>query len=169
MTLGDGLDEGVQMGPLVDDLQLAKVVDQVQDAVQRGAALLTGGLRPNRPGYFYGPTVLTDVAKDMTLMREETFGPVAPLVPFDDFEEAIALANDCRYGLAAIVCTTSAPRAIKAIDELEAGMVKINTMRGKAPGATSEPFKASGLGHGYGVEILYELTRQKSVHWRGAP
>jgi acyl-CoA reductase-like NAD-dependent aldehyde dehydrogenase len=113
--------------------------------------------------------VLTGVDGDMLLMQEETFGPVAPLIPFDEFDEAIELANDCRYGLAAIVCTTSAPRAIAAIERLQAGMVKVNTMRGKAPGATSEPFKASGLGHGYGVEILMELTRQKSVHWRGAP
>ena len=169
MRLGNGLEEGTQMGPLVDDLQLEKVVAQVNDALERGAEAHTGGARLNRTGYFYPPTVLTGIDDEMLLMQEETFGPVAPLIPFDDFDEAIELANDCRYGLAAIVCTTSAPRAIAAIERLQAGMVKINTMRGKAPGATSEPFKASGLGHGYGVEILMELTRQKSVHWRGAP
>lgn len=102
-------------------------------------------------------------------MIDETFGPVAPCTPFDDFDEALAMANDNRYGLAAIVCTTSGPRAIGAVHALQAGMVKINTMRGKAPGATSEPFRASGLGHGYGMEFLFELTRQKSVHWRNQP
>lgn len=167
MKLGSGLDEGVQMGPMVDDLQLRKVMEQVDEAVRRGASVHTGGKRLDQQGYYFPPTVMTNIDRDMLLMNEETFGPVAPMIPFDDFDEAIALANDCRYGLAAIVCTTSAPRAIQAIDALDAGMVKINTMRGKAPGATSEPFKASGLGHGYGVEILCELTRQKSVHWRG--
>lgn len=166
MRLGNGLEEGVQMGPMVDDLQLEKVSGQVSDAVQHGASVHTGGVRLEQPGYYFPPTVMTGITRDMLLMQEETFGPVAPVMPFDDFDEAIALANDSRYGLAAIVCTTSAPRAIQAIESLDAGMVKINTMRGKAPGATSEPFKASGLGHGYGVEILYELSRQKSVHWR---
>lgn len=163
---GDGLDAECRMGPLVDHLQLEKVIAHVDDAVGRGAEVVCGGARLNRKGYFYPPTVLTGITDEMRLMEEETFGPVAPVIPFDEFDEAIGLANDCRYGLAAIVCTTSAPRAIKAIEELKAGMVKINTGRGKAPGATSEPFGASGLGHGYGVELLHELTRQKSVHWR---
>lgn len=169
IRIGGGLEDGTEMGPLVDHLQLEKVIAHVNDAVARGAKVECGGARLNRKGYFYPPTVLTGITADMLLMDEETFGPVAPTMPFDDFDEAIALANATRYGLAAIVCTTSAPRAIKAIQELDAGMVKLNTMRGKAPGATSEPFKASGLGHGYGVELFYELTRQKSVHWRGQP
>ena len=98
-------------------------------------------------------------------MDRETFGPVAPCFAFDDFDEAIALANASRYGLSAIVCTTSAPRALEALHRLNAGMIRINTMRGRSPGATSEPFGASGLGHGYGVDLLLELTRQKSI-WR---
>ena len=169
IKLGNGLDDGIQMGPLVDDLQLEKVSAQINDALKRGAEAATGGAPLDRTGFFFPPTVLSGITDDMILMQEETFGPIAPLIPFDEFEQAISLANDSRYGLAAIVCTTSAPRAIKAIAELNAGMIKINTMRGKAPGATSEPFKASGLGHGYGVEILNELTRQKSIHWRGQP
>lgn len=169
LHLGDGLEEGTNIGPLVDHLQLEKVIAHTNDATSQGAELRCGGVRLNRIGYFFPPTVLTQMTRNMLLLEEETFGPVAPVIPFDDFDEAIALANDCRYGLGAIVCTTSAPRAIKAIQELEAGTVKINTMRGKAPGATAEPFGASGLGHGYGIELMYELTRQKSVHWRGAP
>lgn len=169
LKVGDGLEPGVQMGPLVDHGQLAKVTEHVDDAATGGATVLCGGARLQRSGYFYPPTVVTQVSSRMKLMIDETFGPVAPCTPFDDFDEALAMANDNRYGLAAIVCTTSGPRAIGAVHALQAGMVKINTMRGKAPGATSEPFRASGLGHGYGMEFLFELTRQKSVHWRNQP
>ncbi len=169
IKLGNGLDAGVQMGPLVDRLQLDLVSRQVDDAVGKGATVCSGGARLSGKGFFYPPTVLTHVSLDSALMLEETFGPVAPCIPFDDFDQAIAMANDSRFGLAAIVCTTSAPRALKAVHSLRAGMVKINTMRGKAPGASSEPFNASGLGHGYGMEFLHELTLQKSVHWRDEP
>jgi acyl-CoA reductase-like NAD-dependent aldehyde dehydrogenase len=169
IRLGDGLEPDVQMGPLVDRLQLDRVAAHVDDAVTEGANVLCGGHRLERKGFFYPPTVVTGISAGSRLMVEETFGPVAPCVPFDDFDEAIALANSSPYGLAAIVCTASGARAIKAVHELNAGMVKINAMRGKAPGATSEPFGTSGLGHGYGVEFLYELTRQKSVQWRAAP
>ena len=137
--------------------------------MRSGAELRCGGTRLDRKGYFFPPTILTGVERHMLLMEEETFGPIAPVMPFDDFDEAIAMANDCHYGLAAIVCTTSGSRAIKAIQELRAGMIKINTMRGRTAGATSEPFKASGIGHGYGIEMLQELTVQKAVHWRGTP
>ncbi len=110
--------------------------------------------------------MLTNLHADFVINLEEIFGPVAPCVPFRDLDEAIHFANQGRYGLAAIVCTTSAPRAMKAIQELQVGMVKINAMRGKAAGGTSEPARASGLGHGYGMEFLAEITRQKSVHWK---
>jgi acyl-CoA reductase-like NAD-dependent aldehyde dehydrogenase len=164
--LGPGSDPGTTMGPLIDDLQLGKVSSQVEDAVKLGATLHCGGHRLDRRGYFYPPTVLTGVTEGMLLMQEETFGPIAPVVPFEDFDEALALANAGRYGLAAIVYTTASVSAFAAIERLEAGMVKINTTRGKAGGATSEPFKASGIGNGYGVELLSEITRQKSIHWR---
>ena len=164
--IGPGSDPASTMGPLIDELQLGKVASQVEDAVKLGAEVRCGGHRLDRRGYFYPPTILTGVRDGMLLMQEETFGPIAPLIPFDDFEEALALANAGRYGLAAIVCTTSPSRAMAAIERLEAGMVKINTTRGKAEGGTSEPFKSSGIGHGYGIEILGEVTRQKSIHWR---
>jgi acyl-CoA reductase-like NAD-dependent aldehyde dehydrogenase len=169
MRVDHGMAEGTAMGPLIDESQLRIVSGQVEDAIRRGAQLHFGGARLERPGFFYPPTVVTGVPDDSLLMQEETFGPVAPVQPFDDFEQAIALANSGRYGLAAIVCTTSAPRAIEAIQRIEAGMVKINTLRGKAPGGASEPFKSSGLGIGYGQEFLKELTREKSVHWRSTP
>jgi acyl-CoA reductase-like NAD-dependent aldehyde dehydrogenase len=167
-VVGDGREAGTQMGPLIDLSQLEKVAAQVSEAVTKGAELHSGGVRLNRPGFFFPPTVLGKVPGDARMMRDETFGPVAPLFPFDDFDEAIALANESSFGLAAIVLTESAPRAIKALQSLKVGTVKINTMRGRAPGAASEPVKGSGFGHGSGMEILLELTRQKAVHWRGS-
>jgi acyl-CoA reductase-like NAD-dependent aldehyde dehydrogenase len=168
LVVGDGRKAATQMGPLIDLRQLEKVAAQVSEAVTKGAQLHCGGVRLNRPGFFFPPTVLGEAPGDIRLMRDETFGPIAPLFPFTDFDEALALANDSSFGLASIVLTKSAPRAIKALQGLKVGTVKINTMRGRAPGAVSEPVKGSGFGHGSGMEILPELTRQKAVHWRGS-
>jgi acyl-CoA reductase-like NAD-dependent aldehyde dehydrogenase len=167
VVVGNGLSEGVDIGPLVDDLQFDKVVAQVNDAIARGATCHTGGAPLPGAGYFYPPTVLTGLDSAMILMEEETFGPVAPVMPFDTFEEAVTRVNDCRYGLGAIVLTNHAGRALSAIESINAGMLRINMTRGRAPGGTAEPFGASGLGHGHGIELLQELTREKSVHWRG--
>lgn len=169
IRVGDGMLPDSAMGPIVDQIQLGIIDAQVRDAKKRGATVHFGGVRQAGPGYFYSPTVLTGMPPDAVVMVEETFGPVAPCVPFDDFDEALALANATRYGLSAIVCTASAPRALKAVHVLKAGMVRINTMRGRSAGASSEPFGASGIGHGYGQEFLLELTQQKSVYWRGEP
>ncbi len=166
---GNGLTAGIQMGPLVDQNQLQIVSLQVQEALAAGANLHHGGARLAGKGFFYPPTVLSHPDVNCRLMTEETFGPVAPCIAFDDFDEAIEMANRTRFGLASMVMTTSAPRALRAIHSLRAGMVKINTLRGKAPGGSSEPVKASGLGHGYGMEFFHEITTQKSVHWRALP
>lgn len=164
--LGDGTLPDVTMGPIIDRSQLDTVSRQVDDAVAKGAIVHCGHRRPGGAGFFYEPTVLSGVCDDMLLMQEETFGPVAPLLPFDDWDEALELGNSSAFGLAGIICTTSAPRAIAAVERLQVGMLKVNTTRGKASGGTSEPFKGSGIGHGYGVEFLHEITQQKSVHWR---
>lgn len=169
IRVGNGLDAATQMGPLVDRSQWERVSHQVQEAVAAGAAVHHGGAPLPGPGFFYPPTVLTQLDPACSLMTEETFGPVAPCMAFDDFDEAIAMANASHFGLASMVLTTSAPRALRAIHSLRAGMVKINTMRGKAPGGTSEPVRGSGLGHGYGVEFFNEITTQKSVYWRAVP
>ena len=166
---GNGLTAGIQMGPLVDQQQLTIVSLQVQEALAAGATLHHGGARLAGKGFFYPPTVISNPDPNCRLMVEETFGPVAPCVAFDDFDEAIEMANRTRFGLASMVMTTSAPRALRAIHSLRAGMVKINTLRGKAPGGSSEPVKSSGLGHGYGMEFFHEITTQKSVHWRALP
>lgn len=162
----DGLADNVAMGPIVDRIQLDRIVDQIDRSVAAGAVLHCGGSRVDRKGWFYPPTVITGVSKDQPVMADETFGPVAPCVPFDDFDEAIALANDHRYGLAAVLCSTSAARSLKFLHEVRAGMLKVNAPPRKAPGGTSEPVGASGIGAGYGQELLLELTRQSSVQWK---
>ena len=167
--VGDGLDPATDIGPLVDRLQLSHVSSQVDEAVRLGGNLHFGGARLDRRGWFFPPTVLTGMPEDCSLMVEETFGPVAPCVPFDDFDEALAKANASRFGLAAILCTRDSGRAIHATHSLKAGMVRINTLRGRSAGGTSEPAGSSGIGHGWGIEFLHELTRQKSVFWRGEP
>jgi acyl-CoA reductase-like NAD-dependent aldehyde dehydrogenase len=166
LKVGPGLDPSTEMGPMIDETQLSRVQQHVDSAVHAGAEVLAGGGRLDRPGFFYPPTVLANVTDDTALMYEETFGPVAPVVKVDSFEEAIERANATEYGLSAIVCTESASRAMAAIEKLKAGMIKINTERGQAPGAPAEPFKGSGLGIGHGIEFLRELTVRKSVHWR---
>jgi len=166
ISQGNGLQAGIKMGPLVDHNQLHVVSTQVQEAVDAGAYVHHGGARLKGKGFFYPPTVLSNLDPACRLMTEETFGPIAPCIPFDDFDDAITLANQTRFGLASMVMTTSATRGLRAIHSLRAGMVKINTLRGKAPGGTSEPVKSSGLGHGYGMEFFQEITTQKSVHWR---
>src|SRR5699024_6106510 len=152
--LGDGTDPSTDMGPMIDENQRYIVERQVEEAVARGATVLLGGKRPKRTGYFYEPTVLIDLDAESDILREETFGPVAPIESFESFEDALELANESKYGLASIVCTQSASNAITAIEKLDSGMLKINGPRGKAPGATSEPFKLSGMGHGYGLEYM---------------
>ena len=162
----DGLADNVAMGPIVDRIQLDKIVDQIDRSVAAGAVVHCGGGRLERKGWFYPPTVMTGISRDQPVMVDETFGPVAPCMPFDDFDEAIALANDHRYGLAAVLCSTSSTRSLKFLHEVRAGMLKVNAPPRKAPGGTSEPVGASGIGAGYGQELLLELTRQSSVQWK---
>jgi acyl-CoA reductase-like NAD-dependent aldehyde dehydrogenase len=166
LKLGPGLDPTSELGPLIDEDQISKVEQHVNTAIQVGAEALTGGCRLDRPGFYYPPTVLVNVSEDMSVMYEETFGPVAPVVRVDSFDEAIERANASEYGLSAIVCTESAPNAIHAIKKLQAGTIKINCERGQAPGAHAEPFKNSGIGVGHGIDFLRELTIRKAVHWR---
>ena len=161
-----GLVENVSMGPIVDRIQLDKIVDHVARSVAAGAIVHCGGARLERKGWFFPPTVMTGTTPEQAVMADETFGPVAPCVPFDDFDEAIALANDHRYGLAAVLCSNSSPRALKFLHDVRGGMLKVNALPRRAPGGSSEPVGASGLGAGYGQELLLEMTRQSSVQWK---
>jgi acyl-CoA reductase-like NAD-dependent aldehyde dehydrogenase len=167
LKIGSGLDPTTELGPIIDEAQLSNVERHVNTAVQAGAEVLTGGHRLDRPGFFYPPTVMANLRDDTPLMQDETYGPVAPVVPVDSFDEAIERANATEYGLSAIVCTESAPRAISAIDRLKTGTVKINCGRGLPAVAPGEPVKSSGLGIGRGPELLRDLTTLKAVQWRG--
>lgn len=165
---GNGTEPGVTMGPIIDENQRNLIAEHVDKAVEAGAKIHFGGEKKSiaDKGYFYPPTVISNVTDKMEIINEETFGPIAPVMKFKNFSDAIDLVNESNYGLSAIVYTESSKNAIEAIDRLEAGMIKINTKRGKSPGATSEPFKLSGIGKGYGIEVMEELTIQKSIHWK---
>jgi succinate-semialdehyde dehydrogenase/glutarate-semialdehyde dehydrogenase len=169
LSVGRGTDEGVQVGPLIDDAQRSKVVELVADARARGAEVLTGGEPLDGPGYFYRPTVLAGTPADAALLREEIFGPVAPIVRFGD-DDAIAAANDTEYGLIAYVYTGDLARGLRVINRLETGMVALN--RGIASNAAA-PFggvKASGLGREGGPEGIGEYleTRYATFSLDGA-
>lgn len=164
VTVGDGLDADTTMGPLANERRLQAMENLVADAVERGAKVLTGGQRLARDGYFYAPTVLTDVPADAKLMHEEPFGPLAPIVPFTDLDETLALANSLPYGLAAYGFTESAATAEKLSDALEAGILSINHCGGSVAEAPSGGVKESGYGREGGPEALdaYLITKRVS-------
>ncbi|MEV4756514.1 aldehyde dehydrogenase family protein [Micromonospora sp. NPDC049559] len=168
LRVGPGRDPLVEMGPLVDLRHREHVDAQVRAAVGEGARLLAGGAVPESPGAFYPPTVLADCTDGMAVMREETFGPVAPVMVVESFDEALSRASYSPYGLAATVLTGSMSNAQRAWRELPVGTVKINAVFGGAPGGAAHPRRGSGEGFGYGPELLDELTVTKVVHL-GAP
>jgi len=151
--------------PLVDDRMRASVAAQVDAAVAAGADLLTGGAVPEGPGSHYPCTVLSEVPEGAEVLTEETFGPVAPVVIVDDFEEGLRLAAADRYGLAATVLTPDMTHAHRAAALLPVGTVKVNAVFGGAPGGSAQPRGASGAGFGYGPELLDEMTTTTVVHF----
>ncbi len=155
--------------PLVDTRHRDAVHAHVSEAVAAGARLRAGGVVPDGPGSLYPATVLTDCDPAMRVMKEETFGPVAPVCVVDDFAEGLARARDDAYGLAATVLTRSMEHAQQAWRALPVGTVKVNAVFGGAPGGAAHPRRASGHGYGYGPELLDELTATKVVHVEPAP
>jgi succinate-semialdehyde dehydrogenase/glutarate-semialdehyde dehydrogenase len=163
LKLGDGLTPETQVGPLIDEAALTRVREHVNDAVQGGAKLLCGGRRANRPGYFYEPTVLGDVARTSLCMFEEMFGPVAVVTPFDTESEAIELANQTEYGLAAYVFTNDLKRSLRVAEQIECGIVGVND---GIPTASPCPFggvKQSGWGRELGTEGLDAFLETKCI------
>jgi acyl-CoA reductase-like NAD-dependent aldehyde dehydrogenase len=158
-----------RIGPLVDKRLRDGVEEQVRRAVKDGAEVRCGGTVPDGPGAFYPPTVLAGCTDDMAVMRDETFGPVAPVAVVDSFDEGLRRAADSPYGLAATVLTGSMSNAQRAWRRLPAGTVKINAVFGGAPGGAAHPRKASGEGFGYGPELLDEMTVTKAVHVQAPP
>lgn len=167
-TLGDGLEQGTVLGPLVDARQRDLVRAHVDDAVQRGATVRAGGFVPERKGFFYPATVLTDLDDSMPVMTEETFGPVAPVVVIDSFEEGVERASRSPFGLAATVYTED-PEHIAAATRLPAGVVWVNQWQGGGPERVYEPARESGLG-ATGARASYDAaTRPSSIHVTAAP
>jgi acyl-CoA reductase-like NAD-dependent aldehyde dehydrogenase len=164
LRVGDGSEPGTEMGPLIDEGQRNLVHRHVREAVKAGAELRCGGELPDGPGFFYPPTVLSGVRKGMAVVDEETFGPIAAVEVVSSFDEALKKANETVYGLAATVLTSDPEHAQRASRELRVGTVKVNAVFGGAPGGAAEPRKASGLGFGYGPELLDEVTTTKVVH-----
>ena len=160
LQVGAGIEPGVVQGPLIDAAGLAKVEAHIADAVARGARVLTGGKRHARGGNFFEPTVLSGVTKEMCVAREETFGPVAPLFPFHTEAEAIAMANDTEFGLAAYFYSRDVGRCFRVGEALEYGMVGVNTGLISNEVAPFGGVKQSGIGREgskYGLEEYLEL------------
>jgi succinate-semialdehyde dehydrogenase/glutarate-semialdehyde dehydrogenase len=163
MKVGRGTEDGVEVGPLIDDAQRGKVADLVEDAVGRGARALVGGTKRDGAGYFYDPTVLADVPDDADLLREEIFGPVAPVKGFDGEDEAIAAANDTEYGLVAYLYTSDLKRALRVVERLETGMVGLNQGMVSNAAAPFGGIKRSGFGREGGPEGIEEYLSTKYV------
>ncbi|MDQ1377727.1 MAG: succinate-semialdehyde dehydrogenase / glutarate-semialdehyde dehydrogenase [Acidimicrobiaceae bacterium] len=161
MPVGPGTDPATKIGPLIDGRQLQKVSELVEDALEKGARCLIGGAPPGGPGYFYPPTVLVDVAPDARLLREEIFGPVAPIVTFEDEDDAVAQANDTEFGLVSYLFTSSLERALRVSEALETGMVGLNQGLVSNPAAPFGGVKHSGYGREGGHEGINEYVEVK--------
>ena len=173
IRLGNGLTEGVEVGPLVSAAHRAKIEDFVASAQAEGATLVTGGARPDDPelakGFFYRPTIFTDVRRDMRVIREETFGPILTVERFDTEDQAIELANDTEYGLAGAVWSGDSGRAERVAGALRHGTVWINDYHPYVPGAEWGGFKRSGNGRELGPTGLAEYQEHKHIWHNTAP
>jgi succinate-semialdehyde dehydrogenase/glutarate-semialdehyde dehydrogenase len=163
MPVGRGTEDEVKVGPLIDDNQRSKVAELVQDAEQKGAQVVLGGKERDGQGYFFDPTVLADVPVEARLLKEEIFGPVAPVATFDDEEAAVAAANDTEFGLVAYVYTRDIKRAFRVVEGLETGMVGLNQGLVSNPAAPFGGVKQSGFGREGGAEGIHEYLEVKYV------
>lgn len=164
LRLGGPADANVDIGPLISAKQLGRVMGFIEEGKRDGVEIVTGGSRLDRAGYFVEPTVLTGVRPDMRLMREEIFGPVVAVTPFDDEEEVIAEANDSIYGLAAAVWTNDLGRSHRLAKRLEAGTVWLNAQFAWDPAMPLGGYKQSGWGYEYSIEGVEAYMKTKSVY-----
>jgi succinate-semialdehyde dehydrogenase / glutarate-semialdehyde dehydrogenase len=165
LKAGSGLEHGVTVGPLIDAYAMEKMHRQVDDAVTKGAQVLAGGARLSGGGYddglFWAPTLLSDVTPEMTIYREETFGPIAPVVVFDDEDEAVSMANDTVYGLASYLYTNDLSRAMRVAEALDFGIIGINDINPTSPSVPFGGIKESGVGREGGHEGITEYLDTK--------
>ncbi|MBS4208213.1 NAD-dependent succinate-semialdehyde dehydrogenase [Bacillus sp. FJAT-50079] len=170
LKINDGVSEEYDLGPMCTQKGLQTTIKHVEDAVNKGAKIVAGGKRPEgemyKKGHFYCPTVISDVNHDMLIMQEETFGPAVGVMPYDTIEEAITLANDTSYGLAAIVYTNNLRLSDKLSKEINAGNVAINNVDAGVINAPYGGWSDSGFGHEHGPEGLYEYLQIKHIRMR---
>jgi len=167
LKMGNGLDDGVTLGPLVNEDGRRKVMSLVEDAVKKGAKILTGGKRPEGPGFFYPATVLTDVPDSAEMLRDEIFGPVASIQAFKSDDEVVKRANDTEYGLVAYLYTKDLSRGMRVSEKLDFGMIGLNRGLVSDPAAPFGGMKQSGIGREGAHEGLMEFleTQYVSVNW----
>jgi succinate-semialdehyde dehydrogenase/glutarate-semialdehyde dehydrogenase len=167
LRMGPGIDADTQVGPLVNDDTAGKVDELVQAAVAEGATAIVGGRRPDRPGFYYEPTVLSGVQPGAAILSEEIFGPVAPIVVFDTEEEAIRMANTTEYGLVSYVFTSDLARGLRVSEALESGMVGLNRGVVSDPAAPFGGTKQSGIGREGGHDGMLDYLESKyiAVEW----
>jgi len=163
VQVGNGLTAGVTCGPLIDQPSLDKVGELVQGAVGAGAQVLTGGTPVDGPGYFYAPTVLGGVRAGDPITREEIFGPVAPVIAFDDIDTMVAAANDTEMGLTGYVYTTDLAKGLAVAERIQAGMIGLNRGAVSDPAAPFGGMKQSGLGREGSTEGIYEFTETQYI------
>src|SRR5665647_424484 len=170
LKVGNGLDPGTDVGPLINGSAVKKVESHVNDAIDKGARVLVGGHRliegTLASGSFYAPTVLADVTSDMRIAQEETFGPVAPVIAFEDDEEVIERANNTPYGLAAYLYTRDLKKAIRIAERLESGLIGVNDTRIAAVEGPFGGFKQSGIGREGGHDGLASFLETKEIAFR---
>src|SRR5690625_1255777 len=165
LQIGNGLEDGVDLGPLINEQALEKVQTHVEDAVSKGAKVITGGkkLDGDLSGNFFEPTVLSGASDDMTIMKEETFGPVMPIQTFTDEEEVIQKANDTNYGLAAFVFTENTSRSLRVAEQLEYGIIGVNDVFPATPEAPFGGIKQSGIGKEGGYYGMEQFLEEKFI------
>jgi len=163
LKLGDGLEKGTTLGPLANPRRLDAMESFVNDAKQRGGKVVTGGQRHGNQGYFYEPTVITEVPDDSKIMTEEPFGPVAPIVTFKTFDEVVERANSLEFGLAAYAFTSSEKTAAAIGDAIQSGMVGVNSIAVSTPETPFGGVKESGYGSEGGIEGLQAYTNTKFI------
>jgi succinate-semialdehyde dehydrogenase/glutarate-semialdehyde dehydrogenase len=163
IKIGDGLEKGNTMGPLANPRRLDAMESLVNDSKSRGATVVTGGKRHGNQGFFFEPTIVTEIPDDSKLMTQEPFGPIAPIVTFRDFDEVVKRANSLPYGLAAYAFTSNGATATAIGDALQSGMVGVNSVAISTPETPFGGVKESGYGHEGGIEGLEAYTNRKFI------
>jgi lactaldehyde dehydrogenase/glycolaldehyde dehydrogenase len=168
LRIGDPMDDRTDLGPKVSQEELVKVEGMVADAIKRGAKIVMGGERPKHPptdhGYWYSPTIVTDVQSDMPIMQDEIFGPVVPIVPFERFEDAVTYSNNSRYGLSAYLFTQDMPRIMRAVRDIDFGELYVNRIGPESLQGFHVGYRQSGLGGDDGAHGLEVYLKKKTVY-----